>query len=236
MHQHSSDYASALKMDSLLDKFNLSEEKLVYGILTDVDKPNLKTRSSTAQQKNSDMHVLLKKVVQKDQQALTALYNATINLLYGVALRITQNHEMTEEVINETYMQVWKQANRYNSSKSTVNSWLVMICRSRAIDMIRRNRKSFNMQELEDSIADQDALPLPDLMIAVEQKSNLYCELNNLSHSQQQLLSLSFFRGFTQNEMAKILDMPLGTVKTQIRRAILQLKKRLADLEEIQYE
>ena len=183
---------------------------------------------------NVEIMQLLAGIVKKDEQAFASLYDKTINLLYGVALRITQNHDMTEEIINETYLQVWQQADRYYPEQSTVKSWLVMICRSRAIDALRRNRRSSDMDELQENLADTDALPLPDLMSAIEQESKLHAELNRLNHNQQQLLSLAFFRGFTHAELAEFLNMPLGTVKTQIRRAILELKKRMADQEDQQ--
>ncbi len=233
MHDYSHHYTSLVQLNQSSKDSPFSEIKLGYAIFNKVDNLYPKTSPSAMQHKNTEMHSLLLQVVQKDQQAFATLYDKTINLLYGVALRVTQNHDLAEEVINETYMQVWQQADRYNSAESTVKTWLVMICRSRAIDAIRKNRNSSNTQELQDNIADQQSLPLPDLMVAVEQKSKLRSELDKLTTTQQQLLSLSFFRGFTHNELAEILDMPLGTVKTQIRRAILQLKQRMLESEEI---
>ena len=183
---------------------------------------------------NADLQLLLNKVRQGDQLAFGQLYDTTVNLLYAIALRVSRNHDMAEEIVNETYMQVWQQASKYDNTKSTIKSWLVMLCRSRAIDALRRNRHN-DAQQLDDEMAITDDSTLPDLMISIERESRLHRELEKLSNTQRQLLSLSFFRGFTHNELANFLDLPLGTVKTQIRRSIIQLKENMTVGEEIEH-
>ena len=211
---------------------HIFQAKNSYDIFNMMDAQNSKKSCVESQHDNTDLQLLLNKVRQGDQQAFGQLYDTTVNLLYAIALRISRNHDMAEEIINETYMQLWQQASKYDSTKSTIKSWLVMLCRSRAIDALRRNRHN-DAQQLDDEMAITDDSTLPDLMISIERESRLHQELEKLSNTQRQLLSLSFFRGFTHNELADFLDLPLGTVKTQIRRSIIQLKENMAVGEEI---
>lgn len=176
-----------------------------------------------------DLTACLAEIKQQNEDALSQFYDLTINRVYGLALRITGKAEEAEEVVSDVYMQVWDQADRYRVEKGSIMTWLLTLCRSRAIDRLRKRQQSspeisaLECSELMDSIANPEYL-----LTHTQQHSLINQALQKLSSIQRQLLSLAFFRGMTYQEIADFIDMPLGTVKSHIRRSLLELKTELA--------
>lgn len=171
----------------------------------------------------------LARVTEQNEAALSQFYDHTINAVYGLALRITCNSEEAEEVVSDVYLQVWEQASRYRSEKGSVISWLLTICRSRAIDRVRKRQQyraeisTINFPDMLDLIAS------PEYLLAnTQQHSTINQALKKLSSLHRQLLSLAFFRGMTYQEIADFINMPLGTVKSHIRRSLIELKSEHA--------
>ena len=167
----------------------------------------------------------LEEIVEQNEAALSQFYDQTINSVYGLALRITCKAEEAEEVVSDVYLQVWEQASRYQIEKGSVMTWLLTICRTRAIDRLRKKQQSspeisnIECSELFDLIAN------PEYLLAdTQQHSTINQALKKLSSLQRQLLSLAFFRGMTYQEIADFINMPLGTVKSHIRRSLIELK------------
>lgn len=172
-----------------------------------------------------DIAACLAEIQEQNEDALGQFYDQTINNVYGLALRITGKAEDAEEVVSDVYLQVWEQADRYRAEKGSIMAWLLTICRSRAIDRIRKRQQS------SPEISDTDCSELTDLVASPEyllsntqQHSSINQALQKLSSVQQQLLSLAFFRGLTYQEIADFIDMPLGTVKSHIRRSLIELQ------------
>ncbi len=172
-----------------------------------------------------DLAICLAQIQEQNEDALSHFYDLTINRVYGLALRITGKAEEAEEVVSDVYFQVWGQADRYREEKASIMAWLLNICRSRAIDRLRKQRQSspeISDSECSDSIA---LVATPEYLLAnTQQHSLIHQALQKLSSVQRQLLSLAFFRGMTYQEIADFIEMPLGTVKSHIRRSLIELR------------
>lgn len=172
---------------------------------------------------------LVAQMARDDQAGLGALYDATVARVYGLALRILRNADSAEDVVAEVYHQAWRDARRFDPERGAVLTWLLTICRSRAIDSLRR-------RDPAESHADPDTLrgteptdgadPL-SLLSAFETRTALHAALEALTPVQRQMIALAFFRGLSHQEVAEHCGLPLGTVKTHLRKALERLKLAL---------
>jgi len=169
------------------------------------------------------------RIVDHDPRALEALYDATCRRVHGLVIRITQRRALAEEVVEDTFWQVWRQAPRYDSARGRPMTWLLAMARSRAIDALRRDER-FQHDELpEEGVAgiDDTAAPPQDLLDATRGACAVHEALAALDARSRQLVSLAFFRGMTHEEIAEQEHLPLGTVKSLIRRALTVLRRHL---------
>lgn len=167
-------------------------------------------------------------ILARDEDSLAELYDDTIAKVYGLALKITRRHDLAEEVVEDTYMQVWQEAAKYNAERGPIIAWLMIICRSRAIDALRRLDQAESHAEPENLREDISSVSTPlDILLLLERESDIRIAMVNLDALQRQLISLAFFRGFTHEEIALQMQMPLGTVKSNIKRAQDKLKVAL---------
>jgi RNA polymerase sigma factor (sigma-70 family) len=172
---------------------------------------------------------LIYEVANKCQVSLGQLYEDTIGRVYGTALRITRKPELAEEVVTDVYMQVWRDAALYDPTRGMVLGWVLIIARTRALDLLRKQDKAFSSADPLELI-DESQLSVDgadDLLSTMYSKANLHAALHVLSSVQRQLLALAFFRGMTHSEIVEHCGMPLGSVKSQIRRALLILRQHL---------
>ena len=173
---------------------------------------------------------LIEAVQSKNRAAFDQLYDATVKRVFSLALRITQHQEMAEEVVGDVYLQVWQQASSYSSDRGKVISWLCILCRSRALDALRRDKQGIRSDTIsQDAVPEHIDLSEPvDLLQAVEQGSAIHNALGMLNEQQRQLVALAYFRGFSHSEIAGFTDMPIGTVKTTLRRTTIKLKQLMS--------
>ena len=173
---------------------------------------------------------LLDRVAQRDESALKLLYDLTSGKLYGLALRVLDRHEWAEDALQETFLQVWRTAPDYRASLSPPMAWMGLIVRSRALDLLRRRKA--DREHLRDDI-DDDGLAeriegdAPDPMhtsLASQQAWALHQCLTRLDNRQREVVSLAYLRDLSHGELAEQLRLPLGTVKTWIRRGLDQLR------------
>lgn len=169
----------------------------------------------------------LAEIVGRREDALARFYDETVSRVYGLALRITSRADAAEEVTADVYMQVWNQAQRFDQGRGSVLAWLLTICRSRAIDHLRRADEAESWAEPPEAAGSAADDP-QDLLLAMESGRAVTTALEALPPLQRQLLSLAFFRGLTHEEIAAHFRLPLGTVKTHIRKALAELRKSLA--------
>ncbi len=169
-------------------------------------------------------------IVLRDERALAALYDATFALVYGLVLRIVRRVPLAEEVVEDAYFQVWRQAARFDASRGAPLAWMLTIARSRAIDSLRRGARDEHMS-LDAAggveLLGDEAPAADELLDLAQRHAALHQALLGLGAQPRQLLSLAFFRGLTHEEIAQQTQLPLGTVKSQIRRALLALREAL---------
>ena len=172
---------------------------------------------------------LVERIARGDSEALRELHDRFAGLLIGLARRIVGRQEEAEDVVQDVFVQVWQQADRYQRSRSSVSTWLVLITRSRAIDRIRTRRvvdrtAQAAHQEGSDDHASAEA---PAAVIHRERSSRIRVEMAQLPDEQRQVLELAYFGGLTQNEIADRTGIPLGTVKTRTLLAMRKLREAL---------
>jgi RNA polymerase sigma-70 factor (ECF subfamily) len=170
-------------------------------------------------------------IVDHDERALLSLYDATLSRVYGLVLRLVRRAQLAEEVAEEVYFQVWRQAPRFDAARGRPLTWLLAMARSRAIDAIRREAR-FQHEELDDDTM-QLSMPIAasgDELLAVAQgHAELHRAMLLLKPQPRQLVALAFFNGLSHEEIASQTCLPLGTVKSQIRRALATLRDTLGD-------
>lgn len=166
------------------------------------------------------------RVVRQDEQALAELYDALAGRVYGLALRIVRQVQTAEEVTEDTFWQIWRQAPRFDPLRGSVTAWVLTIARSRALDAVRRRDPAEPLDEERLATVAGDSDP-QDLLQALQQQHRLHAALGTLDAVPRQLLALAFFRGLSHEEIANQMSMPLGTVKSHIRRALLRLRDLL---------
>jgi RNA polymerase sigma factor (sigma-70 family) len=178
---------------------------------------------------------LIEKIALNHSASVTAFYDLTIGRVYGVALRVVGNPRIAEEVTSETYLQIWREADRFDKSRGRVLGWALVIARSRALDALRKSDSALthpNPYELTDELTQLHAeanLQQDELLNAARDSSRLKGALLTLAPIQRQLIALAFFRGLTHAEIVEHTQIPLGTVKTHIRRGLITLRKQLDD-------
>ncbi|WP_114973194.1 RNA polymerase sigma factor [Rhodoferax ferrireducens] len=176
---------------------------------------------------------LLDRVAEHDPAALKALYERCSSKLFGLAIRVVSNREWAEDVLQESFLNIWRSAGDYRASLSPPMAWLGLIVRSRGLDFLRRRaaERSHLTQELDEVMADTLAgdSPCPmDTAQASEQAWALHRCLEQLENRQREVLSLAYVRDLSHGELARQLKLPLGTVKTWIRRGLEQLRMCMA--------
>jgi len=173
----------------------------------------------------------IERIVDRDERALAALYDATLSRVYGLVMRVVRRAALADEVVEDTYFQVWRTAVRFDPARGSALAWLLGMARSRAIDAIRRDAR-FKHDSLDaDSAAEvRSDTPPPDELLSVAQgHAELHRALMMLNAQPRQLVALAFFRGLSHEDIALETALPLGTVKSQIRRALIALSERLGE-------
>ena len=178
---------------------------------------------------SADLTSLIERMAHGREEALGELYDATVPLIYGLALRITRSPQVAEEVSAATYWQAWVQARRFDINRGSPRSWLISIARSRALDAIRQIEVAKRRLPAESEIPDEFSTQADpqDLLQAVERTALLHAALRKLDPLPRQLIALAFFKGLTHAEIAAHVEVPLGTVKSHIRRAMGTLRETL---------
>lgn len=173
-------------------------------------------------------------MVARDETALADFHDATLSRAYGIALRITRNPADAEEAAMDAYLQVWRDADSYRAELGSPLGWLLTIVRSRALDRLRRRDRAESHPE-PDTLATELLAPDDDpdeLLHASARNSVLQRALAGLPALQRQLVGLAFLRDLSHGEIAELTALPLGTVKSHLRRALLCLRHDLEALHE----
>ena len=171
------------------------------------------------------------RMAEGDPEALAAVYDRHVRSVFGLAMRVLQDQGDAEDLVQEVFSQAWTQAKRYDATRGSVASWLLMMTRSRAIDRLRSKRAKPDSAPLPHDTA---VVVLPDPALGAEQgvltaesAAGLRVALAALPLTQRVAIELAYFEGLTQTQIAERLEQPLGTVKTRIRTGLLKLREAL---------
>jgi RNA polymerase sigma-70 factor (ECF subfamily) len=166
---------------------------------------------------------LLNRIVARDPNALAELYDRYSRLLFGLILRILKNRDEAEEIMQDAFVQAWTRATTYRAEIASPAGWLVGIARNRAIDRLRANAIRANARQTASPVAGGSS----DAGSAGAEQIDIRRALQLLPADQRDLVESAYFLGLTHVELAERHGLPLGTVKTRIRRAMQTLRDYL---------
>lgn len=179
---------------------------------------------------------VLAAIQRRDPAALAQLYDQTADRLYGLIHCLLNNAQDAEDVLSELFLAVWHEPQRYDATRGQVIAWLMVMARSRALDLLRRH-KHMRFTVVESATIDNDLLQAAshasspiDMLTAWQEGSRVQQALSQLSDIQRHLILLAFFKGLSHAEIAASMDLPLGTVKSHLRRAQQTLEQLLNEL------
>jgi RNA polymerase sigma-70 factor (ECF subfamily) len=172
----------------------------------------------------ADPDALMARIAKGDEHAFAELYDELAPTVYGIVLRVVRDPAQSEEVTQEVFVELWRQAARYDAARGGVRGWAVTIAHRRAVDRVR-SEQSLRDRQLRDAAAPAGAPDSPpDAVIDSLDRDRARQALTELSAAQRQALELAFFDGLTHVEIAEQLDVALGTVKTRIRDGLIRLR------------
>ncbi|MES2024667.1 MAG: sigma-70 family RNA polymerase sigma factor [Pseudomonadota bacterium] len=172
----------------------------------------------------------------KDGDAFRSLYDATSSKLFGFALRILVKRELAEEVIQESFVSIWNNAAGYQAGLAAPMTWMTTIVRNKAFDALRRLDSAVEIdadnfdKEVMDALESTDPTPIEALQISDESKALARC-FAKLESMHRQAIALAFYHDLSHSEVATQLALPIGTVKTWVRRGLERLRLCLTKLE-----
>jgi RNA polymerase sigma-70 factor, ECF subfamily len=168
---------------------------------------------------------LLGAVARGDETAFERLYDATRAKLYGVLLRILGRQALAEEVMTETYLKIWKMADGFDPTMASPITWMVAMARNRAIDIVRKRGDLSVEEEAEAPEAGSEApQPLARREMTEDLKRLLSC-LGRLDPEKQRIVLLAYYSGWSRDQLAQKLDIPVNTIKTWLRRSLLEIRE-----------
>lgn len=165
---------------------------------------------------------LIEACAEGNHAAFRRLYDLTSHRVFGIVLAVLRNRAAAEEVAQEVYVQIWRQSARFSGDQANPMGWISSVARNRAIDRLRADRArgfvqfSDEVPDIADDRLDADA-PLDTLVLTRA--------LSGLRPEYRKVILLSYFRGYTQSELAELLDLPLGTVKSWMKRGLAELRE-----------
>ena len=171
---------------------------------------------------------LIEAIQQQDENALAQLYDLTVKRVYSLALTMTGNVDDAEEVVGDVYLKVWQRAAQYQAKRGPVISWLLITCRSTALDLLRQRRRRAAREHTQAELPDiSDEITAETLLNALQEGTLVHTALASLSAVQRRLIGLAFFHDMSHSEIAACVQMPIGTVKSHIRRGLQSLRQAI---------
>ena len=180
-----------------------------------------------------ELQGLVERVALRDQAALGRLYDLTVDRAFSVALRVLGDRDDAEEAVADTYQQVWERGG-YTQERGSVLSWLLVIAYSRAVDLKRRLAERYRCDPLhpedgEETYTDCEGRSVTDLLDLVREGTAVHAALLGLGEQPRRLITMAFLEDLTHQEIAERTGIALGTVKSHIRRGLMQLRERLRE-------
>ena len=181
-------------------------------------------------ERNKEDLALLERVQRRDEQALAKLYDRYANLLYSLARRIVSAQGESEDILQEVFLLVWNKSGSYVKERGTVYSWITTLTRNKAIDRVRSKRykqqsKESKLDEVNSAVDTHPASNPHQTVVLKEYQEIVAAAKKKLSAIETKILELSYYGGYSQTEIAAMLNMPLGTVKTKMRQGIIKMRQ-----------
>lgn len=170
-----------------------------------------------------DDRTLSDRLARGDRQALGLLYERYAGLVFGVALRVVKERALAEELVQDTFLEAWRRASQYDAARATPAAWLVTIAKSRAIDRARSAHAAQRATDASTQLPPEAPEAMDSLLDLARSKAVLEAHVGRLPAEQRLVLELAWRDGLSQSEIARTANLPLGTVKTRTRMAMLEL-------------
>lgn len=177
----------------------------------------------------ADLDVLLTKVADGDRNAFSKFYDQTADLVYGIARRVVVDPDLAAEVTQEVFLEVWRKATGFVSERGSARTWVAVMTKRRAIDVVRSTQSARDRDEAQVTTTVLPGDPVGEAVTDQDDRVRVSAALDQLTDVQRQALDLAFFGGLSHREVAERLDLPLGTVKTRIRDGLTRLSTAMGD-------
>ncbi len=209
----------------------LKAEALSASVTISVERSSLPKRRQIADDEavQADRR-LMRRLADGDQSAFTAFYCRQAPMLFSLLCQMLRDSKEAEDVLQESFVQIWKKAAAFDAARGSVSTWSVMIARHRAIDALRSRERHCRTAEAAAAEIkfEKGGAPRPNPpFLCAEERNRVRNALEALAVPQREAIRLAFFAGLTQVQIAQRLDIPLGTVKARIRRGLLTLRRHL---------
>jgi RNA polymerase sigma-70 factor (ECF subfamily) len=188
-------------------------------------------RAATEPHGGAGLVDLVRGMAAGDRTALSHIYAQTVAQVFAIARGMLRSKEDAEEVVCDVYIYAWQRAGNYDASRGSVVAWLAVMARNRAVDRLRQRRNIVSLSDdRHDTLAAaaSDALDPEQMLARFQSGGAVHRALQTLSPQRRHLLGLAFFHGLSHQEIADAVGMPLGTVKSHVRRALAALQGELA--------
>jgi RNA polymerase sigma-70 factor (ECF subfamily) len=171
----------------------------------------------------ADVDALMRRVARGDSQAFEALYDELSPAVFGLARRVVRDPARAEDVLQEVFLDVWRQATRFDVERGKAKTWVMTIAHRRAVDAVRRSeaQKRQDHHGAPDEVSHDEPA---DAVITAEEHSAVRDCLDTLTDLQLESVRLAYFNGYTYGEVATLLDKPLPTIKTRMRDGLIRLR------------
>ena len=165
---------------------------------------------------------LVSMLMNNDKEAFRALYDNYSAALFGIALKIVSRTELAEDVLQEAFVKIWKSISSYDNKKGRLFTWMLNIVRNTAIDALRAKAEKYQIQNIDDNVYQLDQKNSTTVKI---EHIGIKQSVETLKPEHRVIIDMAYYGGCTQEEISNELNIPLGTVKTRMRNAIIELRK-----------
>jgi RNA polymerase sigma-70 factor (ECF subfamily) len=182
---------------------------------------------------SNELDVLVQSMAAGDQHALSSIYEQTVGQIYAIVRSVLRSKEDAEEIVCDVYTHAWQKAASFDASRGSVMAWLAIMARNRAIDRLRQRRNHVSLDDedhrgLAESLHGDTQGP-EEILSLFQEGSAVHRALAGLTPQRRHLLGLAFFQDMTHQEIAAAVGLPLGTVKSHVRRALGVLEAALSE-------